>query len=246
MSKNYNQLKQIFENIKNLGWVETHRTGDTGIGKTFEDLLGKIEDNASIPDFKDIELKTQRDATNSMITLFTKSPDYPKGVNTLIREKFGNSSSDYDGKKILHTTINAKSFNTHVSGNDFKILIDREFQRLILQVRRHETKIIIYDQAYWSFKKIEHALDTKLKYVAYVTADEKKIDGKNYFKFTTIKLITGLTLENFLCALENGDIMVDVRIGVYNSGKNKGKTHDHGTGFRIKLDKLINYADITE
>ncbi len=38
--------------------------------------------------------------------------------------------------------------------------------------------------------------------------------------------------------------MVDIRIGVYNTGKNKGKTHDHGTGFRITLDKLIKYASI--
>ncbi len=32
--------------------------------------------------------------------------------------------------------------------------------------------------------------------------------------------------------------MVDIRIGSYKSGKNKGKTHDHGTGFRIKPSDL--------
>ena len=48
-----------------------------------------------------------------------------------------------------------------------------------------------------------------------------------------------MTFENFLNALENGDIFVDIRIGVYNTGKNIGKTHDHGTGFRIKLDTLL-------
>lgn len=246
MNKNYEELKNLFENIKSLGWVETHRKGNTGIGKTFEDLLEKKEDNLSLPDFKDIEIKSQRTATNSMITLFTKSPDYPTSVNTILRENFGNTSSKYNNKKILHTTINAKDFNTHISGNNFKILIDRNFKRLVLQVQDNKTKEIIYENAYWSFENIQKALEHKLKYIAIVSANEKIENSKNYFKFTDIMLITGITLEKFLEALENGDIFIDIRIGVYNSGKNKGKTHDHGTGFRIKLDKLLKYAIVVQ
>lgn len=244
MTNNYIELKERFEKIKELGFVEAHRNGDTGIGKTFEDLLGKKEDNLATPDYKDIEIKSQREATSSMITLFTKSPDFPKCVNTYLRESFGNISPEYEGKKILHTTINATNYNTHISGNDFKIEIDYVLKRLVLKVRNHNSKKEIFSNAYWTFDKIESKLKSKLKYIAYVTADEKKENGKTYFKYTDIKLITGLTLGNFLKALENGDIMVDIRIGVYNTGKNKGKTHDHGTGFRITLDKLIKYATI--
>lgn len=244
MNKNYEELKKLFNNIKNMGWVETHRKGNTGIGKTFEDLLDKKEDNLSLPDFKDIEIKSQRNATNSMITLFTKSPDYPISVNTFLRENFGNISSKYNNMKILHTTINANNFNTHISGNNFKILVDRKLQRLVLQVQDNFTKDIIYENAYWSFENIQKCLEHKLKYIAIVGADEKEENAKNYFKFTNIMLITGITLDKFLQALENGDILVDIRIGVYNTGKNKGKTHDHGTGFRIKLDKLLKYANI--
>lgn len=244
MTKNYAELIEQFEEIKNMGFVESHRKGDTGIGKTFEDLLGKKEDNLAIPDFKDIEIKSQREATSSMITLFTKSPDFPKSVNTFLREKFGNSSPEYEGRKILHTTINTAHYNTHISGNDFIIEIDYDLNRLMLKVRDHISKQELSSNTYWTFDKIESKLKNKLKYIAYVTADEKRENGKTYFKYTDMKLITGLTLENFLKALENGDIMVDIRIGVYNTGKNKGKTHDHGTAFRIRLDKLLRYATI--
>lgn len=244
MTNNYAELKRKFEKIKNLGYVEARRGGDTGIGKTFEDLLGKEEDNLAIPDYKDIEIKSQRSASSSMITLFTKSPDFPKCANTFLRENFGSVSPEYDGKKILHTTVSGVNYNTHISGNDFKISIDYELKRLVLRVKNHKSKEEIFNNVYWNFDKIENKLKTKLKYIAYVTADEKKDNGKSYFKYTNIKLITGLTLENFLKGLENGDIMVDIRIGIYNSGKNKGKTHDHGTGFRITLDKLIKYAII--
>jgi len=246
MNKNYKELEELFKNIKNMGWIESHRKGNTGIGKTFEDLLDKKEDNLSLPDFKNIEIKSQRNASKSMITLFTKSPDYPLGVNTLLREKFGNISSKYNNKKILHTTINSKTFNTHISGNNFKISIDKKLKRLVLQVQDNQSKEIIYENAYWSFDNIQKALEHKLKYIAIVGADEKVENSKNYFKFTDIMLITGITLEKFLEALENGDIFIDIRIGVFNSEKNKGKTHDHGTGFRIKLEKLLNYATVVQ
>ena len=39
--------------------------------------------------------------------------------------------------------------------------------------------------------------------------------------------------------------MFDIRIGAYKNIKKKtyGKLHDHGSGFRIKKDKLINFYD---
>ncbi len=244
MTKNYKEPRAKFEQIAQLGYVEAHRSGDTGIGKTFEDLLGKKEDNLAAPDYKDIEIKSKREASSSMITLFTKSPDFPKKVNTLLRESYGNPSEKYGGKKILHTTINAVEFNTHASGYDFKIDIDYDLRRLVLLIKEHGSKKIVFDNAYWTFDKIEHKLNKKLKYIAVVSADEKKEHGKTYFKYTDMQLITGLTLDRFLKALEKGDILIDIRIGVYNTGKKKGKTHDHGTGFRITLNKLLKYATV--
>ena len=40
--------------------------------------------------------------------------------------------------------------------------------------------------------------------------------------------------------------MLDIRIGVYKSGQYFGKTHDHGTGFRIKESDLECLYDIFE
>ena len=41
-----------YTNIVNMGWVRTHRSGPTGIGKTLEDLLGIQENNIDGPDFE--------------------------------------------------------------------------------------------------------------------------------------------------------------------------------------------------
>jgi len=38
--------------------------------------------------------------------------------------------------------------------------------------------------------------------------------------------------------LESGDICFDLRMGAYKTGKRKGKSHDHGSGFRIKAKNI--------
>jgi hypothetical protein len=47
-----------------------------------------------------------------------------------------------------------------------------------------------------------------------------------------------IDFNEFLKILESGSIQFDIRIGVYKSGKNYGKPHDHGSGFRIKKESL--------
>jgi hypothetical protein len=40
--KGYQDLVNKLKKIKQMGYVKTHRSGNTGIGKTLEDLLGII------------------------------------------------------------------------------------------------------------------------------------------------------------------------------------------------------------
>ena len=55
-----------------------------------------------------------------------------------------------------------------------------------------------------------------------------------------------MNFDKFLKAVVDGKIMLDIRIGVYKSGQHFGKTHDHGTGFRIKESDLEYLYDIFE
>ena len=96
-----------YRRICDMGWIQTHRSGPTGIGKTLEDLLGIIENNIDGPDFGDYELKSCRLDSNSMLTMFTKTPQ-PKGAIDTLRNVFGYASSAYDNdEKVLHTTLSA-------------------------------------------------------------------------------------------------------------------------------------------
>lgn len=63
-----------YRKIKEMGWIRTHRAGPTGVGKTLEDLLGIEENNHDAPDFGEYELKSCRVNSQSMLTMFTKTP----------------------------------------------------------------------------------------------------------------------------------------------------------------------------
>jgi len=64
--------------------------------------------------------------------------------------------------------------------------------------------------------------------------------------FEKCTLFHGVSLQKFLAQTNEGNIMFDIRIGAYkniNKPKTYGKTHDHGSGFRIKREKLALLYD---
>ena len=68
------KLQKKFKEIRRMEYVKSVRTGSTGVGATFEALLGKEEDSLEIPDFGGIEIKTRRSYSKSLINLFNAVP----------------------------------------------------------------------------------------------------------------------------------------------------------------------------
>lgn len=101
-------LKKEFNRIKNLGYIKSTRKGLTGIGKTFEDLIGKKEDTLDLPDYHGIEIKTKRGYSNCYTTLFNLTP---KGKNEFeikhLCETYGYPDKILKNHKILHFSVQA-------------------------------------------------------------------------------------------------------------------------------------------
>ena len=181
-------LVSLFLDIKNKGWIATKRHGDQCLGNAFEDLIGKAEDNKSQADFYDIELKSHREITSSLLSLFSKSPSSPKGVNTYLRENYGVDNADGFPKKVLNTTVSGKQFNTHRGGHNFKIDVDRENRKLWLLVKNSETGVLLEgpnvgNKVYWDFNVLEKALENKLHKIAILYGEEKDENGIHYVKY---------------------------------------------------------------
>jgi hypothetical protein len=239
MDKSIKKFQKLFLKAKKRGYIESHRPHNTGIGKTFEDICGIIENNFDKADFEGIEIKSHRKLSSSYITLFTKAPTYPKRVNRILRDSFG--SFDHEHKtKVLHTSFFYEKFNNHIAGYNYKLSLDEKNEQIHMVVKNTKTGKLENLKIYWDYSDIKEIFSKKLESIAYIEADVKKAKGKEFFHFTHYTIITGITFDKFIKLLKEGRIMFDIRIGTYNSGKKKGKVHDHGSGFRIKKQDMLS------
>jgi len=241
-------FKKEFLSIKKKGFVLSHRIHDTGIGKTFEDYMNILENNNFMADYKGVlELKSSREFSVSMMTLFTKAPSNPPKVNTYLRERYGEPDSDSDGLKTIHTTFSSLKFNTYIKRLGFKLEVDRKAKKIYILIKDLASERIVDRDVFYTFDDIAYILENKCKYIAYISAEPKKEGEKEFFHFKKAVLLSGLSPEKFIDMVEAGLILYDIRMGVFRSGKNKGKTHDHGSGFRVlkqNIDKVFKVEEI--
>ncbi len=238
--KNLNRIKKDFERIKKKGFVKSTRPNnkDGGIGNTYEDLLGVIENNLKEADYLGFEIKSKRKNNSSYISLFSKSPSFPKGANSYLREKYGEvRDPSHPDRKKLNTSVFGNRYTTVYGKYKMKLEINYNEKRLYLNIYSLDEKLI--ENIYWTFEDLKKA-SSKMKDLMLVFAETKKIKDETFFHYNNAEIYKNFLFEKFLKSIENGSIMFDIRIGVYNSGKNVGKTHDHGSAFRIKKEDFKN------
>ena len=235
------KFKKKMEEIKGLGYVPSHRHGDTGVGNTLEDLLGIEENSIQASDINDVELKANRKDSSSNITLMTKSPD-KRGVNkNILREEYGYQtpeSKDINPKaKILHTTVDGKDFNT-LNGKPFMKLT---FEGDKMYLEHFEDGRL--DDIYWSKEQLEKAFEKKYpaQKIYHVQAEVKVDEGEEKFYYDEADSLEGFSFNKMMNGLESGDLKIDIRLGLYESGKKAGKEHDNGTAIRIPANKLEKF-----
>lgn len=219
-------LKDKLKDIKKIGFVPTHRSGDTGIGKTLEDLLGIKENNIPLCDIgKVAELKAYRKDATSMLTLFTLEPK-PKGGDRdrFLLNNFGYSKRDNKRAKELHSTATCKRYNN---------------QGLKLAVKKDKISVLGKGRKlniFWDIKILKQKFNEKLPALVYVLADRKIIKGRELFHFNEAYFLSGFDFELFKKMVKKDFIVVDFRMYYIPNGS----VRNHGTGFRVKINRLYN------
>ncbi|MBO5186818.1 MAG: MvaI/BcnI restriction endonuclease family protein [Prevotella sp.] len=233
MKSDKDRIIERFHQIKDLGFVKSNRKNNTGIGKTFEDYMGVVENNLDKPYLFGFEIKSHREETNSYITLFTKSPNFPQRANAWLNLNYGIPYEENPQLHKLHTSMFADKYNTFNEQYSFRLINDTTNNLLRIGIFDINTKKLINADAGYTYKCIETVLRNKLHNLFYVSANRKYIDNDEYFHFNMAEIFSNPTIERFLKLVDAGKIMYDIRIGSYKSGANYGKPHDHGSGFRI-------------
>lgn len=249
------ELISELRRIKKIGWVENRRPGNVGgIGNTLEDLLGIEENNLPIPNASEWELKCQRENTTSLTTLFhmEPSPRALKFVPQVFLLNYGWRHEEAGNKY----PVGELSFRQTIGGNNrsdrgFKLVIDRDLRKVLVSfdykavdsrhsewlnsVRERIGLSELTPQPYWGFDDLFHKVGTKLHNCFYVIAASKIENGIEYFNYKKVFMLSNLSLERFLVAIENNKILVDfdARTG-----------HNHGTKFRMRQNALPELYEI--
>ena len=237
-------FQSAMQAVEQKGFIPSHRAGDTGIGKTLEDELGIEENPIQAADLGSVELKATRKDSSSSLTLFTKSPA-KRGVNNrVLRNQYGYQTDESaelnPNAKVLHTTVSGAGFNT-LNGEEFMKLTAQD-GRLYLE---HKQDGILED-VYWEEEDLRRAFEKKYPAgkLYHVQADVRvEDDGSESFHYDEASSLSGFSADRMMEGLQSGELEMDIRLGVYASGKKKGKLHDNGTAIRVSPRKLDDCFD---
>jgi len=246
-SNNINEkiLKLDFHRIKDMGYVDCSRENnkDGGIGNTYEDLLGVNENNLKKADYLGFEVKSKRLYNESYISLYCKSPSYPKRANGYLRETYGEIRMTEHSKKILYASVFGHRDSLVYNKYLMRLNVNRDEKKIFLIIKNLEG--VVLDSVYWTLDDLKKAA-TKMKSLFLVLAEIRKNNNKNQYHYVKGEIYHNFNFDSFIDNIENGGIMFDIRIGVYNSGKKYGKTHDHGSGFRVKKENFYKLYESYE
>ena len=239
---NIRKIKKEFKRVKSLGFIKSKRRNNTGVVKTFEYYFGLNENNIKDPYYEGYVIKSQSFLSSSKIILFTKSPTHPEKANQYLSEKYGLFDKKFKKVKTILTTLYCNKFNTYLDTFSFKLDIDKTRKKLYFIVKNLSDNKIVKEDIYYTFDDIIENTK-KLDKLLVVTAKTKINRGNQYFYYQNATLYFGFKLEKFLNLFKRGRIKCRIRIGVDRSGPNKGKPHDHGSGFIIHKDNLKDLYD---
>lgn len=247
MTEELKNLKSEFLRIRSMGYVKSTRKGPTGIGKTFEDLLGKKEDRQSVPDYHGIELKTKRAYTKAYTTLFSATPEGKEEYQIKrLRDNYGTALRSSSKLKVLMCSVQANASTFVDNRYLFKLDVDREKERVYLMIS-NQNFTLIDKKSYWSFDLLKSRLERKMPYLALIKAWPNIINGEDYYKYYDIEFYKLKSFEEFLKLLESGTIRITFKVGLYKNGPYKNQINDKGTSFEIQdldLYKLFDKLEV--
>lgn len=213
------EIQNRLANLKDKGYILSHRKGPTGIGHTLEQELLLEETNLAIPDIGGrVELKANRKKSGSLVTLFTFNKAVWHINQKEIIEKYG--YIDNNNRKSLYSTVFYNSDNPQ----NLKIKLDK----LNHKVHLYHNSVLL---GTWSIYTIVGKFMSKLGHLIIVFADSRINSdlAKEEFHFNEAYFLDNPEPENFILAFEQGLIAIDVRMHL----KPTGVVRNHGTGFRI-------------
>ena len=230
---NLSELLERFDYVKGRGWLDSLREGDTGIGYTFETLLGIKENNDKRADFKGIEIKCKgvKEGTafaSGKINLFQHGPIWYKNQTSKDRIRvLGQRRSN--GLYSCHSQITTLPNNRGLR----LVLLDPQGK---IDLRKSADEI-----GYWTFKSLEQRLKEKHSRAAIVKASSRNKGSAVQFSYEELVYCERPSIDRFITLLRNRSIVFEFLM----TERADGKIRNHGYPWRLTreqyLDQLYSY-----
>jgi hypothetical protein len=257
---NLEQIIEILEKNRNKWNLGTHQGNDGNQGNTLEGILGVLENNFSLPDLGEFELKTQKLETDSFITLFHKEP-YPAASTPQVIKSLGwkhqkaGTKYDINEMRFSSTTYGHKHTNRGFIIKLTKSKIEFVFEPAL--VKRNaldrskayknlgdwaddiENRTLHYSKIlpiYWDRQEFEDNCRKKLDNTLICFCKTKEANGKKYFNFTEAFIYSKFLSNKLEDLFLDGSIVLD-----FDARTN----HNHGVKLRIKKAALGNLFNTT-
>lgn len=224
-------VKDLIESTSNYIPSTRQNNRDGGYGNTLEDLFGVQENNLQEADWNGIELKTHRINTTSVVSLFSKAPSHPKGANKILKSTYGEIR---DGEPRLYASLRGDKGALVYDKHRMRLVSNDQEERLYLQI---ESNGNVDNSTYWTYADLKKA-SHKIKDLLLMEVEETIIEKRRMCRYVKGYYCTTVDFGKLIKRINDGTIQFDLRMGTCLSGKNKGKNHDHGSGFRIPLAKF--------
>ena len=221
------ELKQKLKEISERGFIKSHRSNNTGIGKTLEDEMGISENNLPEHDFTIgktlIELKAQRIEAGTPVTLATKEPTWKMNKFEVIRKT---GYLDKHGRQALKIILSTRGYNP----KGYKLEIKGLFKKRIAIVHHELGEVCFFD-----LERLMNIIRAKLgENILLVLADVKKKGDNEYFHYKEALYLSGFKSKEFKKMIRNSKIIWEFRLHL----KSDTAIRDHGSGFRTARKNL--------
>jgi len=225
------ELISKLEVIAGMGFVESLRAGDTGVGMTLETLLGINANSNRAPDYKGIEIKAKRvrgakNKASNNVSLFSQVPNWSlssckNGMDIL--NKCGYVDSVTNRLQLYCTVSNSPN-------PQFLHLLINENENLVecKKTQNGNSDSIVV----WDLLNLTTQLEAKHKKTFWVKAKTKKNESNNEcFHYIEVEQTQNPLTANLPALIEIGAITMDFTLSKKATGNS---TRDHGYLFRIK------------
>ena len=221
-----NDLLVRFDHISELGYLDSLRLGDTGIGYTFETQLGIKENNDRRADFRGIEVKCKQvketGGHGGKINLFQQAPRWEEKLSGLERLRLIGQPDEH-GHYACHsqvtTTVNNIGLSLDPSATPEHIDLLKGVSRF----------------GYWPFGVLEGRLREKHSRAVFVKADVRNTAGRQRFHYKELIYCERPSIQRFNDLVQSKRIVFE-----FLMSEKEGKVRNHGYPWRLTSEDALS------